>query len=144
MSAAAKILPHWGALELGLEFPVHECGPITRTTLALFAGGSGDHVRLHIDTDYARAAGFDDVFAHGMLSMAYLAQLLLGLTRQEKIRKYSVRFTKVTPVHARVSCHGKVIEKLERNGERLVRLELWTQLEDGTVTLRGEALIAVP
>lgn len=144
MSAAAKSLPGWDSLQPGLEFPVLDCGTINRTTLALFAGGSGDHVRLHIDSDFAKAAGFDDVFAHGMLSMAMLARLLLALTRQENIRSYGVRFTKVTPVNARVSCHGKVIEKLERDGERLVRLELRTVLEDGTITLRGEALIAVP
>lgn len=144
MTGGAKSMPGWDELAAGLEFPVHACGPISRTTLALFAGGSGDHMRLHIDSDFAKQAGFDDVFAHGMLSMAYLAQLLLGLTRQENIRSYAVRFTKITPLHARVSCHGKVLEKLERDGERLVRLELRTQLDDGAVTLRGEALVAVP
>ncbi|MFD2422219.1 hypothetical protein [Amycolatopsis pigmentata] len=33
--------------------------PISRTTLALFAGGSGDHNALHIDVDAARAAGLE-------------------------------------------------------------------------------------
>ena len=41
-----------------------------RATLALFAGASGDHNPIHIDLDVARSAGLDDVFAHGMLSMA--------------------------------------------------------------------------
>ena len=143
MSAQPEFLPAWHSLAVGHEFPVHTGGPINRTTLALYAGGSGDHVRLHIDSDYAKEAGFDDVFAHGMLSMAYLAQLLLLVTRQENIRSYAVRFTAITPVHARVSCLGKVVEKIERDGERLARLELRTQLDDGTVTLRGEAVVAV-
>ncbi len=49
---------------------------ISRTTLALFAGASGDHNPIHIDLDVARSAGLDDVFAQGMLSMAYLGRLL--------------------------------------------------------------------
>ena len=46
--------------------------PISRTTLALFAGASGDHHPVHIDLDHARSTGNQDVFAHGMLTMAYL------------------------------------------------------------------------
>ena len=44
--------------------------------LALFAGASGDHNPIHIDIDFARKAGMPDVFAHGMLSMAWLGRLL--------------------------------------------------------------------
>ncbi|MFI9560920.1 MaoC/PaaZ C-terminal domain-containing protein [Nonomuraea endophytica] len=44
-------------------------GPTTRTTLTLFAGGSGDHNTVHLDVDIARRTGLDDVFGHGMLSM---------------------------------------------------------------------------
>ncbi|MGD9549587.1 MAG: MaoC/PaaZ C-terminal domain-containing protein, partial [Burkholderiaceae bacterium] len=55
-------------LQVGDEMPVLELPPITRTTLALFAGASGDHNPIHIDIDFARKAGMPDVFAHGMLS----------------------------------------------------------------------------
>ena len=60
------------------ELPELNIPPITRTTLALFAGASGDHNPIHIDLDFARAAGQDDVFAHGMLTMAYIGRLLTG------------------------------------------------------------------
>jgi len=32
----------------------------------LFQAASGDHNPIHIDTDFARRAGMQDVFAHGM------------------------------------------------------------------------------
>jgi acyl dehydratase len=38
---------------------------ITRAMLALYAGASGDHNPIHIDSDFAKAAGFPDVFAQG-------------------------------------------------------------------------------
>ena len=47
-----------------------------RLTLALYCGASGDHNPLHVDIDFARAAGLDDVIAHGMLAMAYLGRFL--------------------------------------------------------------------
>ena len=64
------------ALKVGSELTPVVTQPISRYTLAMFAGGSGDHNPMHIDTDFAHSFGMPDVFAHGMLSMAYLAQVL--------------------------------------------------------------------
>ena len=63
-------------IEVGTEIPALELPPISRYTLALYAGASGDHNPIHIDSDFAKAAGMPDVFAHGMLSMAYLGRML--------------------------------------------------------------------
>ncbi|MGW0593424.1 MaoC/PaaZ C-terminal domain-containing protein [Streptosporangium sp. NPDC002607] len=114
-----------------------EIPPITRTTLALYAGASGDHNPIHIDLDVARSAGLPDVFAQGMLSMAYLGRLLTQLVDQERIRTYAVRFTAITPVHARPTCTA-VVTKVE-NG--LTHLELTVTTQDGTETLKGQAII---
>ncbi|WP_283135087.1 MaoC/PaaZ C-terminal domain-containing protein [Rhizohabitans arisaemae] len=115
-----------------LEIPT-----ITRTTLALYAGASGDHNPMHIDLDVARSAGLPDVFAHGMLSMAYLGRLLTDLVDQGRIRTYAVRFTAVTPVHAKPVCTA-VVTKVE-NG--LTYLDLTVTTEEGTQTLTGQAII---
>jgi acyl dehydratase len=127
-------------LNAGDRLPDLHFEPISRTTLALFAGASGDHVPLHIDIDAARAAGYDDVFAHGMLSMAYLGRLLTGWFSQDRIRSFSVRFTAITPLHAAPTCSGTVTAV--RDG--LVDLEVVVSLPDGTTTLAGVATIALP
>lgn len=116
------------------------CGPITRGDLALFAGASGDHVLLHIDSDYAKAAGFDDVFAHGMLSMAYLAQVLTRSFPPEAIREWSARFLAITPLHATVRCTGKIAE-IDDTGT-LARVIL-SASADGTPTLEGSAQVTL-
>jgi acyl dehydratase len=113
--------------------------PISRTTLALFAGASGDHNPIHIDLDAARGAGLDDVFAHGMLSMAYLARLLTDLVPQERIRSYRVRFAAITPVHARPTCTARVREI----AGGAATLDLAVTLADGTTTLTGEAVVGL-
>lgn len=124
-------------LREGAELPPLRLPPISRTTLALFAGASGDHNPIHIDLDVARSAGLDDVFAHGMLSMAYLGRLLTGWVPQHRIRSYRVRFAAITPVHAEPICTGRVVAVTGG----LATLALAVTLADGTVTLTGEAVI---
>ena len=129
--------------EPGTALPALELAPISRTSLALFAGASGDHNPIHVDLDVARSAGLDDVFAHGMLSMAYLGRLLTNVVPQERIRSYRVRFVAITPVHAQPTCTGTVRSVDEVDGERRATLDLQVVLADGTVTLTGEAVVAV-
>ena len=132
---------NYESLNVGDELVDHVCGPITRTTLALYCGGSGDHNPIHVDSDFAKKSGMPDVFAHGMLSMAYLGQLLTNWVDQSQLREYGVRFTSITPVNATVTCKGKVVEKMEIDGEPCVRLELTTEIDDGTKTLMGDAIV---
>jgi acyl dehydratase len=139
-SAAAAI---GEAVRVGDRLPEHVQGPISRTTLALFAGASHDHVRLHIDSDYAREAGMDDVFAHGLLSMAYLAQALTRWTPQARLRRWSARFTAITPLYATVHCRGEVMEILEEGGERLARVKIGAWTDKDLQTLDGEAVVAL-
>ena len=118
--------------------------PISRTTLALFAGASNDHNPIHIDIDVAKAAGMDDVFAQGMLSMAYLGQALtIIFAPQQNIRTYGVRFGSITNLKDKITCTGTVIEKFEKNGENCVKLEVKAQNQDGDVKLSGHAVIAL-
>ncbi|MCP3730981.1 dehydratase [Sphingomonas sp. MG17] len=118
-------------------------GPITRATLALFAGASHDHVPLHIDSDFARAAGMDDVFGHGMLSMAWLAQALRHWAPAECLRSWNVRFTAITPLHATVHCRGEVTEIFAADGERRARLKIGAWTDHDIQTLDGEAVVAI-
>lgn len=125
------------ALSPGDELPPLKADPISRATLALFAGASGDHNPIHIDLDAARAAGLDDVFAQGMLSMAYLGRLLTGWVPQQRLRSWRVRFAAITPVHGEPVCTGRVTAVSD--GQATV--ELTVTLADGTVTLAGDAVV---
>jgi acyl dehydratase len=130
-------------IEIGTELPALKIRPISRTTLTLFAGASGDHNAMHIDVDVARSAGLDDVFAHGMLSMAYLGRLLTDWVPQQRIRSYRVRFAAITPVLGQPTATGKVVSIDDVDGERRATLELVVTLADGTVTLTGDAVVAI-
>ncbi|MDH1302119.1 MULTISPECIES: MaoC/PaaZ C-terminal domain-containing protein [unclassified Achromobacter] len=132
----------FSAVSIGDEIALTDIPAITRTTLALYCGASGDHNPIHVDIDFARKAKMQDVFAHGMLSAAYLGRLLTKLAPQEDIRSMSVRFTGITNVGDQPKCIGRVIEKSEDNGEKLVRLSLGCQDQNGAQKLIGEAVVA--
>jgi acyl dehydratase len=137
--------PHdFDALAVGDPLPELLLPPIDRSTLALFAGASGDHNPIHIDIDFARRAGMPDVFAHGMLSMAWLGRLLTRWVPQASLRSFGVRFLGIAHLGDAIRCTGRVAEKLERDGERLLRVELAAVNQYGERKVLGEALIALP
>ena len=117
--------------------------PITRHTLALYCGASGDHNPIHVDLDFARKAGFPDVFSHGMLVMAYLGQALTDAVPPPRLRSFSTRFVAITQLGARLTCEGHVSELVEHKGERCAKLALTTKDENGDVKLSGEAIVAL-
>jgi len=130
-------------VKVGDALPPLTLPPLSRATLALYAGASGDHNPIHIDIDFARAAGMPDVFAHGMLSMAWLGRLLTNWVPQRDIREFNVRFSTMTHVGEQIVCTGRVVERLERDGERLVRVAVATANEAGEVKVSGDALVAL-
>ncbi len=117
--------------------------PITRTTLALYAGASGDLNPMHIDIDFARKSGFSDVFAHGMLVMAMLGQAVTDVVRPDRLRAFSTRFVAITELGATIRCEGTIAELFEAEGEKRARLALTARNEAGEVKLSGEAIVAI-
>jgi acyl dehydratase len=131
------------SVQVGDTLPPLTLPPINRTTLALFAGASGDHNAVHIDSDYARRAGMPDVFAHGMLSMAYLGRMLTQWVDQRQLRQFSVRFVGITHLGHQITCSGRVVKRFEMNGERRLQVEIQTTNQYGDLRVVGDAQIAI-
>lgn len=134
--------PRYDKVQVGDALPALELPPISRTTLALFAGASGDHNPIHIDTDVARKAGMPDVFAHGMLGMAWLGRLLTNWAPQSRLRRFDVRFQGITHLANAISCTGRVMEK--RDADRSVRVEVQSSNQHGQTKIAGDAWISLP
>jgi acyl dehydratase len=131
------------AFRIGDRLPAITLPAINRTTLALFAGATGDHNPIHIDIDYARQAGSDDVFAHGMLSMAYLGRLLTQWVDQRQIRSFGVRFAGITHLGACLTCSGEIVEKFSVDGEPRVKVAVRCVDQNQEVKLAGDAVVAL-
>ena len=135
-------VPTFESLKVGDEIPALKIPPVSRHTLALYCGASGDHNPIHVDMDYAKSAGLDDVIAHGMLSAGYLARMLTDWVPQSAIRSMNNRFTAMTYIGDSVTCTGKVVEKFEKGNEKLVRLEMQAHTPEAQ-TIIAEAVIAL-
>ena len=129
------------ALQVGDEIPALSTPPISRLTLALYAGASGDHNPIHVDLDFARYHGMDDVFAHGMLASAYLGRMLTNWLPQEALISFGVRFVAISQVHDELSCHGRITERFEEAGEQRARLELRVINQQGETKVVGDAVV---
>ena len=118
--------------------------PISRHQLALYCGGSGDHNPIHVDLDFAKKFGFKDVFAHGMLSMAFLGRLVTSYAPHERSpqARHALHLDHLGGRrHHAVS--GKVTGKREENGEKLIDLEVKCTNQNGQDTLQGHATVAL-
>lgn len=118
-------------------------GEVDRTCLALFAGASGDHNPIHIDIDFARKAGMPDVFAHGMLGMAWLGRLLTGWVPQQRLRRFNVRFQGITHLGNIIICLGRVDSLVEEDGEACALVAISMADQFGQTKIAGEALVSL-
>lgn len=133
----------YDAIAVGDRLPELPIEPVNRTMLALFAGASGDHNPIHIDTDFARRAGMPDVFSQGMLGMAWLGRLVTRWIGQGALRRFDARFQGITHLGNAMTCQGRVVEKLAVGGERCIRIELASVNQFGQIKIVGEALVAL-
>lgn len=132
-----------GDVGVGDQLPVVEFGPISRATLALYAGASGDHNPAHIDIDFAKQAGLPDVFAHGMLSYGVLTRVVTAWAGIGRLREFGARFVSITQVHDKITCSAIVTERFTEGGETRVRLAVVAKAQDGRETLNGDAVVAI-
>ena len=126
---------------VGDKIPDLVIEPITRSTLALYAGASGDHNPIHIDLDFAKEAGMKDVFAHGMLIMAYLGKAVTNIVPQSNLKNFSVRFSSITNIGDILTCSGKVKKIDKNNSKKTIVLDLIVSDEFGDIKISGVAII---
>jgi len=132
---------HW---QPGAVLPPLCLPPLTLDTLKAYGQASGDNAEAHIDPEVARAMGFPDAFAHGLLTMAWLGRLLTDQAPAPFLKSYSVRFTAPVFVGEELTCSA-VIGSRESVADQLhFLLDLQVVNGEGAVKLAGKATIAVP
>jgi acyl dehydratase len=129
--------------QVGDALPEVTFGPVSRATLARYAGASGDYNPIHIDSDFARGAGVRDVFAHGMLSMAQIGRVVTDWAGIGRVRSIGVRFATLTQIGDVLSCKGQIVERREADGATLLRIQLSAVLQNGDPAVVGEAEVRV-
>ena len=112
--------------------------PVERIQLVKYAGASGDFNRIHVEEEYARAAGYKSVFAHGMLVMGFLGQLVSDWVGPARVAKVNCRFKAITWPGDVITCRGKVISVGET-----AEVALTATTQEGATVAEGSAILRV-
>jgi acyl dehydratase len=64
---------------------------VTRVQIARFAGAVGDFNPMHLDDDFAKAAGMPSVIAHGPLSLALILDVLVAQVGPDALTSFDAR-----------------------------------------------------
>ena len=131
-------------VKVGDELPPLVKGPIQQIQLTRYAGASGDFNPIHQDDEFARAAGMGGVFAHGMLSMGFVGQLVTDWAGAGQVRKLGVRFAGLVRLKDIITCRGRVLAKSSKDDVNLVDLEAWAENQKGEKVVTGKATVALP
>jgi acyl dehydratase len=131
-------------VEVGQEMAPLVKGPIEQIQLTRYAGASGDFNPIHQDEAFARAAGMGGVFAHGMLSMGFVAQSLTDWAGAGTVRKLGVRFAALVRLGDVVTCRGRILAKSSKDDVHLVDVEVWAENQRGEKVVTGKATLALP
>lgn len=127
-------------VQVGDAFPVWKKESISRVQLVQYAGASGDFNPLHTVEEIGEKAG-TGVIAHGMLIMGMAAEGLTKWIPRKYIRKFQVRFRKMTKPGEAIQVSGRVLKK--EAGNRIVGEVIATNL-DGEVKLAGTFEAVLP
>ena len=131
-------------VKVGDELPALVKGPIQQIQLTRYAGASGDFNPIHQDDEFAKAAGMGGVFAHGMLSMGFVAQAVTDWAGAGSVRKIGVRFAAIVRLKDKVICRGRVVATSQKDGVNLVELDIWAENQKGEKVVTGKATVTLP
>jgi acyl dehydratase len=82
---------------------------VTEEQVRAYAEASGDRNPIHLDEAFARAVGLPGIVAHGMLTMAFVAEMVTDwLGDRGKLRRLEGRFADMVQPGDEIRCTGTV------------------------------------
>jgi acyl dehydratase len=131
----------YDSIKIGDTLPTITIENVARPDFVRYAGASGDFVPLHYDQTFVEAAGIPTVFAQGMWTAGCLGRCLTDYAGPGNIRRYRVRFARQVWPGDTLTCRGKVTNKIEHGGEKLVEGEVEVVNQKGETTVKGNFAI---
>ncbi|GMA57146.1 acyl dehydratase [Alicyclobacillus sacchari] len=115
--------------------------PVTRTQLVMYSGASGDFNPIHTVESFAQEAGLGGVIAHGMLTMAFVGQMLTDLLGEcGELETFGIRFIDMVRPDDIITCEGIVTEVEEDADGQIVACDIWAKkTPSGEKVVQGTA-----
>ncbi|WP_436900705.1 MaoC family dehydratase [Halovenus halobia] len=140
----SKEIPTAADLDVGDTGPEPQIEEVERRDFVKYAGSSGDFNPIHYDQRLANMAGYDGVFAQGMLTAGFAVQAVTDWFGIENIESYGVRFESQVWPEDTVTAVAEIVD-IDVDGEgATVETELSVTNQDGEEVLSGEATATIP
>lgn len=124
-SAAAALNRDPAAVAVGETLPVLT-RTITQDMINAYAEASGDFNPIHVDPEYSKSGPFGRTIAHGLMTLAFVAQVLNDWSdgRFDSFGEIDIAFVGPVFVGDTVEVSGTVEELVDRDGETCARIRL--------------------
>lgn len=118
---------------------------VDQATIDAYAAVSGDFNPIHVDPDYASRGPFGRTIAHGLMTLAYVSELLNGWTAGAFDGAGEMEVTFIGPVYAgdEVCVTGTVDDIVARDDGPCLRIRLAVTAGERPI-LAGHALFPTP
>lgn len=132
---------HWEDVQVGEELEGFSLA-LTMTRMVLQVSGSQDFYPIHHDSEFARAAGHDDIFlCTGFIRGALSRVLTDWIGREGFVKRLAFQMRRPNFLGETIHVKGRVTGK---GVDGLVDLEVWIDNDRGGVTAPGTASVILP
>ena len=128
---------------MGYEIPETIIGPFHQNDLVKYAKASGDFNPIHLDKEFVKTIGLDNVIVHGMLIMAHLGKSIANSNSISFLKHFSVQFCSITRLEEKLICKGEV-SKIEKNNQKKnITLKIKVLNLSGEVKIIGKMIFFI-
>ena len=126
----------------GWPLPVVE-KTISQDQLVRYSDVSGDHNALHLDQEFAEASQFKGIIAHGMLTLAFVAEMLTLEFGRDWLEsgRLKVKFRGPAYPGQTVSTWGTVVKEEQEAQRRTLECAVGLSNAQGEELLSGTAYL---
>ena len=112
---------------------------VTQDTINRYGKAAGDYNPIHVDVEYAKTGPFKGTIAHGLMSLAYISELMARDFSRGWFfgGKLEMRFRAPIRPGDTITIKGKVIEKKSEGEKNLIVCEVACENQDGTAVIIG-------
>jgi len=108
---------------------------VDQATIDAYAAVSGDFNPIHVDPDYASGGPFGRTIAHGLMTLAYVSELLNEWTSGAFDCAGELDVTFIAPVYAgdEVCVTGEIVEIVNRDDVACLRIKLSVSVDERAI-----------
>ena len=119
---------------------------VTQDRVTAYAHASGDHNPIHLDADFAASTRFGERIAHGMLSLAFVWEMMSENypSTWHKGGTVKTRFTSPVAPGEEVVVAGSVKRLRTMDGCEFVECDVSVSRPNGEKALTGSATVPLP